>query len=131
MDRMKTFFKYLLLVVGFFIVSQVLIRLCLYTSYEYINFEDISDQYIITGEAKAKNIDGFVKCTVMNPKSEVLKNKYIKIDYYTKRETLLGTDYIETGEIGTNDKKEFEISFEYDHVDNVKINIVDNKDEAK
>ncbi len=129
MERMKTFFKYLLLIVGFFIVSQVLIYLCITTAYKYINFESTSEQYVITGEAKAKNVDGFVKCTVMNPYNEVLKGKYIKIDYYTKRETLLGTDYIEIGEIGTNDKKEFEISFEYDHVESVKANIVDSKEQ--
>ena len=77
MERMKTFFKYLLLIVGFFIVSQVLIYLCITTAYKYINFESTSKQYVITGEAKAKNVDGFVKCTVMNPYNEVLKDKYI------------------------------------------------------
>jgi len=127
MSRIKVFFKYLLLVIAFFIVSQILIYLYVEASYKYIPCESISEEYIVTGMAKAKSIAGSVKCTVTNPSSEELKNKYIKVEYYSKRETLLGTDYIKVDSVKAKDKKEFDINFKYEHVYNIKIDIVDNK----
>lgn len=127
MERLKTFFKYLLLVIGFYIFSQIIIHFCIQTSYEYIPTQDISEEYTIIAEAKAKKISGFVKVKVLNSKEEVLTNKYIKLDYYSKRETLLGTDYIEIDRIEAKEEKEFEIDFKYENVQSVKINIVNNK----
>lgn len=127
MARIKTFFKYLLIVIGFFIISQILIYLSIITSYEYITFEDISEEYTIVGEAKAKKIAGIVKFTIINPEEEPLKDKYIKLEYYSKRENLLGVDYIKIDEIGAKDKKEFETDFKYENVKIVKIDIVQNQ----
>lgn len=128
MARIKTFFKYLVIVVGFFIISQILIHLSIITSYSPITFEDISEKYtIIEIEAKAKKIAGFVKFTVSNPTAEDIENKYIKIEYYSKNETLLGVDYIEIGKIGAKEEKKFEANFQYERVKSVKIDIVDNK----
>lgn len=128
MARIKTFFKYLILIIGFFIISQILIYLSIITSYSPIPLEDISEEYVIIGEAKAKKIAGYVKFTVKNPQEIKLKDKYIKLEYYSKSNNLLGIDYIETGEIGAKEEKEYEINFQYERIKSVKIDIVDNKE---
>ena len=124
MGRMKTFFIYFLLVVLFFIFSQIVIALSLHTSYSYKSVE-IKTTIPITAEAQATSVNGYVKGKILNNTGESIQNKFIKVECYTKNNVLQGTKYIEIENINTKETLEYEIKFNYSKVEKVVIDIVD------
>lgn len=127
MARMKTFFIYLLIGVSFLIFSNLMIYVGINTMYN--NKEVIiNSQLPIIAEVQATSINGKVKCEVENNTSEVIKNKYIKIEFYSKNDVLMGTKYIKIERINAKEKENFEIRFNYNKVDKAQISIVDEID---
>lgn len=126
MARLKTFFIYFLLIVAFFIFSQVMIYIAINTTYEYKSYE-LKTNIPIEVEVQATSINGFAKGKVINNTENEIKNKYIKIECYSKYDTLMGTKYIEIEKIGTKEEKEFEVHFNFNKVDKAIIDIVDEK----
>jgi len=124
MARMKKFFIYFLLVVLFFIFSQIVIALSIHTSYSYKSYE-IKTAIPMTADVQATSVNGFVKGKVINNTPETIQNKFIKIECYSKNDVLLGIKYIEIENINTKETLEYEMKFNYSRVDKVVIDIVD------
>lgn len=127
MDRMKTFFKYALWIILFFILSEFLINVSLEASYNDITRKDNTSQVQIT-EAKATLVNGKIKGTIKNSKEDYLTGKYVKIDLYSKRDNLLGTKYIEINTTEAQSTQDFNMYFELEDVESYNISIVDKKD---
>ena len=123
MARLKTFFMYGVLVLAFFIFSQVMIYIAINTTYKYKNIE-VKTPIITEAEIQATSINGFCKCKILNNTKTDIENKYIKIDCYSKNDILMGTKYIKIDKIGTNEEKEYEVRFNYSKVEKVEIEIV-------
>ena len=129
MARMKTFFIYFILVVAFFLFSQVMIYIAINTTYEYKDIEFKS--YIpMQLEAQATSINGFVKGKIINETENQIENKYIKIECYSKHNVLMGTKYIKIDKLETKEEKEFEVRFNFNKVDKVVIDVIDDKEET-
>ena len=126
MARLKTFFIYFLLVVGFFIYSQLMIYLAINTTYEYKNVE-IKTTIPIEAEVRATSINGIANIKIKNENNN-LENKYFKIECYSKHDTLMGAKYIKIDKINDAEEKEYEVRFNYNRVDKVSIDIIDEKD---
>ena len=124
MKRLKKFFIYFLLIVGFYIISQILISCIINLRYKNIQ-ATAKDGNTIVVVAEASQIDGIANCKVINLQAEPMENKYLKVDCYSKDNILLGTKYIEMGRIGAKDKKEYEVRFNYKKVKRVETEIVD------
>ena len=123
MKRLKTFFIYFLLVVGFFIFSQIVIALSIHTSYSYKSYE-IKTPIPMTVDVQATSVNGYVKGKVINNTTEAIQNKFIKIECYSKNNVLLGTKYIEIENINTKETLEYEMKFNYNRVEKVVLDIV-------
>ncbi len=126
MARVKTFFIYFILVVAFFIFSQIMIYIALNTTYQYKSIE-IKTTIPIQVEVQATSIDGFAKGKVINNTENEIQNKYIKIECYSKHDVLMGTKYIQIDKVGAKEEKEFEVHFNFNKVDRALIDIVDEK----
>ena len=125
MPRLKTFSKYLLWIILFFIFSQLMIYVALNTTYRYKAVES-KTPLITQAEVQATSVDGFAKCKILNNTQTYIENKYIKIDCYSKNSVLMGTKYIKIDKIATNEEKEYEVRFNFNKVDNVTMQIIDN-----
>lgn len=123
MARMKRLFMYAVLVVAFFIFSQIMIYVAINTTYKYKLVEG-KTSLITNAELQATSINGFVKCWVKNTTPNKIENKYIKVDCYSKNNILMGTKYIKIDEMQTNEEKEFEVRFNFSKVDKAQIEIV-------
>ena len=77
MDTHKKFFIYFLLVVAFFIFSQIMIYFALQTTYKYKSV-NIKTTIPIEIEVQATLVNGFAKGKVKNNSEETLENKYIQ-----------------------------------------------------
>lgn len=124
MARMKTFFIYLLLVVAFFIFSQVMIYIAINTTYKYKKVE-VKTTIPIEIEVQATSINGFAKGKINNDRDENIQNKYLKIECYSKNNVLMGTKYIKIDEVKAKEEKEFEVRFNFSKVDRAVIDIID------
>ena len=126
MARMKTFFIYFILVVAFFIFSQIMIYIAINTTFEYKNIE-IKTNIPMEVEVQATSINGYAKGKVINNEENEILNKYIKVECYSKHDTLMGTKYIKIDKIGAKEEKEFEVHFNFNKVEKAVIDIVDEK----
>lgn len=130
MSRMKTFLKYAMWVILFFILSEVLINIGLNSSYRDIKRRDNLQQIEIT-EAQATAINGKVKGIIKNSEEDYLTGKYLKIDLYSKRDNNVGTKYVEIKTTEANKTQEFGIHFELNEVTSYEISIVEEKTTAE
>lgn len=125
MKRLKTFFKYFLIITIFFIVSNILVFVIANTRYNPITCNITSSHYEITGSAKTSNIDVLINLYVENKEEVEQKSKYLKIEGYTKRDVEVITKYIEIGKLEPSQKKEIEIGLQQSKVTRIEISVVE------
>ena len=118
MNRMKTFFKYLLLVILFYVFSNIMINALFKVSYSDIKEYDINvaDVYVDVTEAKASKRNGYINGIVKNNTSKTVENKYLKITMISKYGNELGEKYIKIDKLEPTQLRKFEIKFDYDNV---------------
>ena len=122
MSRMKTFFKYALLLVGFYIFSNILIFLALNSMYDNLDLIGSLPEQIEINIANATLVNGEISGNITN-NSEIY-DKYIKFNFYTDINTLAGSKYIKVSDIQDNN---FKFYFKLEHVESYSVEIVDEK----
>ena len=123
MDRVKTLFKYALWLVLFIIFSNFLINVGLNSTYKSIERKDNVEQVNIY-QAEATLVNGRIRGLIKNTNGE-LSEKYVKIDFYSKRDVLLGSNYVQ---IGNEEEQSLEVLFKQDDVKSYEISIVAQKE---
>ena len=126
MDRLKTFLKYVLWLVGFIILSEFLINVGLNSTYRTIGRKDNLSQVTIY-QAEATSVNGRMKGVIRNNSENDLNGKYVKIDFYSPREVFLGSKYIEINNLEKDGVKTFEVYFKLQNVNYYSISIADYK----
>ena len=126
MDRLKTFLKYVLWLVGFIILSEFLINVGLNSTYRTIGRKDNLSQVTIY-QAEATSVNGRMKGVIRNNSENDLNGKYVKIDFYSPREVFLGSKYIEINNLEKDGVKTFEVYFKLQNVNYYSISITDYK----
>lgn len=131
MDRMKTFFKYFLIVVLFYIFSNLMINAFFKISYKDIRDYkiEVNDLFVDVSEAKATSRNGYIKGIVKNKNENAIENKYLKISFLSKNKNVLGEKYIKIDKIESQQLRNFEVKFDYDNVKSFKIEMTDTKPE--
>lgn len=126
MDRLKTFLKYVIWIVLFFILSEFLINVSLNATYQDIRRKDNIEQVQIT-QAQATLVNGRIKGTITNSEKDYLTGKYVRIDFYSKRDNIVGTKYISIETTEATKTQEFKAYFELNEVTSYEVSIVDEK----
>ena len=77
MDRMKTFIRYLLIFLGFFVISFLLMSAYIKTSYHKIeSYEIKEDKFTVTIlSAKSSKDNGYIEGNILNKTEEKISNK--------------------------------------------------------
>ena len=127
MKELKTLFKYVLMIVGFFILTEFLIQVGLNTKYEDIKRIDNISQVNIY-QAEATLVNGRIRGIITNTNAEDLSNKYVRIDFYSERNVLLGRKYIEINNLQANESQAFEVFFKLEDVSSYEVIITDHKE---
>lgn len=128
MERLKTFLIYILLVVGFFILSEFLINVSLNTTYKTIGRKDNLAQVKVY-QAEATKVNGRMKGTIYQTQEEPIEAKYIQVDFYSARNIKLGTKYIELDK--TKEEQEFELYFKLNNVNYYDMSTTNEKTETE
>lgn len=128
MDRMKTFLKYALWIILFFIFSEIMINLNLETVYKDIGRKDNIEQVSIY-QAQATKINGRIKGTIFNDSKNKITSDYIRINLYSSRDNLLGSKYIDVSNMRENEKRNIEVYFKIQDVEYYEVIFTDEKGE--
>ena len=129
MSRLKTFAKYAIWIILFWILSDILIYYGVNSTYKEIKSKNEIQSQITIKNAEATKVNGRIKGTVTNNEENDLSGKYLKIDLYADSGNLLATEYEEIGKLRANEVKSFETYFKMQDVKAYEINIVDEKAE--
>lgn len=127
MSRVKTFAKYALLIIIFWIFSDILIYVGINTTYKDMQNIGVLPTGVQVLQMQSTKVNGRIKLTVDN---ENLSGKYIKIDLYSDMGNILGTQYIEIGNIRENETKSIETYFKISDIKSYEISIVDEMGET-
>lgn len=127
MDRVKTLFKYALWIILFWILSDILIYFGINSTYKDIEKRNEISNQITVNAAEATTVNGRILGTVTNNEDNDISDKYLKVDIYSESGNLLGTNFLEIGNLGTVETKSFETYFKIQNVKSYEINIVDEK----
>ena len=116
MSRMKTFLKYAILVILFYVFSQIMINVFINISYTDIKDYQIepNDIFVDVTEAKASNRNGTIKGIIKNPTENTIENKYLKISMLSKYGNVVGEKYVKIDKINSEQLLKFEVSFDLD-----------------
>lgn len=127
MDRLKTFLKYAIWVIAFFILSEFLINVSLNSSYKTIGRKDTTPQVNIY-QAEATLVNGRIRGTITNSEAEDISGKYVRIDFYSPRDVLLGKKYIQIDTLQKDQTQNFEAFFKLEDVNYYQVKITDQKE---
>ena len=130
MDRMKTFAKYAIWVILFWILSDILIYYGINTTYKTISRRNEISNQIAINDAEATKVNGRIKGAVTNAEENNISGKYIKIDLYSERGNVLGTKYLDIGNLEPNQTTQFETYFKIQDVKSYDVTISDEKVET-
>ena len=130
MSRMKTFFKYAMWVILFFIFSEIMININLETVYRNIGRKDNLPQITIY-QAQATKVNGRIKGTIKYQAENKIEFKYIKVDFYSERDVLLGTKYIDVSAMRENETQDLELYFKLQNVDYYEMSFTNEKTESE
>lgn len=130
MDRMKTFLKYAIWIILFFIFSNIMIKLNIETTYQNIGRKDNLQQVSIY-QAQATRINGRIKGTIQNKGENKITNDYLRIDLYSERNVFLGSKYIDVSSMRDDETKDFEMYFKVQNVDYYELSFTNEKKEGE
>lgn len=122
MERLKTFGKYVLWLVLFYIFSHIIIFIGLNNTYNNIEIKGEIPQGVSISSAKATSVNGEVKGNI----SEGINSKYVKFNFYSDIDTLAGSYFITLSELENGN---FEFYFKLNYIKSYSIEITDEKPE--
>ena len=126
MGTMKTFAKYAIWIILFWIFSDILIYAGINSTYKDIESKGKIPDGIEVVQVQATTVNGRIKLKANNS----LSGKFLKVDLYSSRDNILGTQYIEIGNVSENQTKEIETYFKISEVKSYQISVVDEPGES-
>ena len=130
MSRLKTFLKYVIWILVFAVLSELLINASLKSSYADITRKDTTAQVEIT-QAQATLVNGKIKGTIKDDRKDSLTGKYVEIKLYSSRDNEVGKRYIQIQTTDVNQTQDFNFYFEKNDVKSYEISIVNEKEEGE
>ena len=127
MDTVKRFAKYAILLILFWIISDILINVGIDSMYKDMNQKGNIPEGIQVVEVQSTKVNGRIKLTA---EGENLSGKFIKVDLYSDIDNHLGTQYIEIGNLGENEIKNIETYFKISETKSYEISVVDEAGES-
>ena len=122
MGTMKKFGKYVIWIILFWILSDILIYFGINSTYKDIEQRGETTAGIEIVQMQATTVNGRAKIKISDV---TLSGKVVKIDLYSSTGINLGTQYIELGEIKENEIKEIETYFKISEVKSYEITVVE------
>lgn len=126
MDKFKRYLKYVLALVGVFIIVSILSKLIIISMYKpkecKVLFENPKIEII---DSKATNANGYIYGNITNTTGSTIENKYIKLDCYSKYENNINTGYARIFKLEPNESQYFIIKYKCQGTEKIEISMSD------
>lgn len=126
MDRLKTFAKYALLIIAFWIFSDFLIFVGLNANYDSITSKGSVPEQVTIDNADATMVNGRISGKITADDSDI-SGKYLVFDMYSKRDVLLGETYMQIDDLQSGQTQDIDLHFKLQDVYYYTAKIVDEK----
>ena len=132
MEKMQTFTIYLLIIVGFWVVSlfmegQLISQMYVKMNgtskgeFEYNGMNTALNVEVI--DAKATRMNGYVTTRITNNTDNVIDKAYLKINLYAKKDLKALTRYMEINDLKPGETKNYKLKFKAGYVDTYELAI--------
>ena len=127
MSRLKTFGKYLLMFVAFYIFVTVMSIGFIKGTYDTMeqNVYSSEEIQIEVDEAKSTFVNGYVKGKLTNNTDSDIHSKYVKINFLSKKGNVILTKYLDIDELKAKETKNFTINFEAENIKSFNMSVTD------
>jgi len=129
MDSMKKFLMYALILIAFYIFSNLMINAFLKVSYSDMHgYEinvDFNQLYVEVSEAKSSKRNGYINGIVKNNSDTNIENKYLKVTLLSKKKVVIDKKYIKIDKLEPKEVRKYEVKFDNDNVKTFTIELVD------
>ena len=131
MDRLKTFRKYIIWVIAFYLFTMLLTYIGLNSKYQNINNTGNVPDGVKINLAQATAVNGRILGEVISTEANNLNGKYLKVNIFSKANELIGTKYLKLEDLSLNDPKKFAVYFSTENVKKYTIDVQDYSEELK
>ena len=132
MDKMQEFTIYVLIIIGFWVVSLLMEGELINQMYVKLNGTSKGEfEYngMDTGlsvdvlEAKATRMNGYVTARITNNTDNIIDKAYLKIDLYAKKDLNALTRYMEISDLKPGETKDYKLKFRAGYVDTYRLSV--------
>lgn len=127
MSQIKRFGKYIIWIMLFWILSDILIYAGINSTYKDMENKGDNIPGIEVVQMQSTKVNGRIKLKLKNPE---FSGKYLKIDLYSDIGNRLGTQYINIGQIKENQVKDIETYFKMTDIKSYEISITEEAGET-
>ena len=131
MDRLKTFRKYIIWLIAFYIFTMLLTYIGLNSKYQNINSIGNVPDGVKINLSQATSVNGRVLGEVNSTEESNLNGKYLKVDIFSKTNKLIGTKYLKLEELKLNEPRKFAVYFSAENIKSFKVDVKDNTEEIE
>ena len=131
MGRLKTFRKYILWIIGFYLFSIVLTYIGINAMYKDIHYIGEIPEGIGIKLSQATSINGRIYGEVMSTDENNLEGKYIKVDIFAQGGEEIGYKYIKIENTKKDEPKKFTVFFHAGDIKYYTINVLDDTEEVR
>ena len=123
---MKKIFRYVILLIVAYIVVEVLVYFLTKTYYKDLNNYDIlvESPVIEITESKVSKSKGYIQGNITNDTGELMRNLRVKFDFYNEQGKYVGSENKTIDVFNISERLNFDIKYEYDDVNEIRISIV-------
>lgn len=121
MSRMKTFGKYLIIIVAFYFISDFIAARIMMSTYYNKKFtvEDVQTPTVTIDESKATITNGIAKGKITNDSNEPIDDKYLKMTFLNAKGNEVGKKYVQIKHLEPGESMDFEVRYNYDNVKSI------------
>ena len=124
--NLRRWLIWFILLFAFVTIGSILAIKTMY--HDITSYEIFSTNPVVTvSEAKATNVNGYIKGEVKNESEENIDSKFLCFILYDENNELIGTEFIELNTLNPGETKTYELKFKRDNVNGFYIFVRDEK----
>ena len=131
MDRLKTFRKYIIWLIAFLIFSTFLSYIGLNARYRDIEVTGEVPGGVKIDLSQATSVNGRIFGEVTSTEGNNLNGKYLKVNIFSKNDTLAGTKYLKLDNLNLDEPRKFVVYFAAENIKYCTIDVLDYSEQLK
>ena len=131
MERLKTFRKYIIWIILFYLFTMLMTYIGLNSTYKEMEKNTETPSQVKIDIAQSTKVNGRIFGEITSTEENDLNGKYIKIQIYDRRNELIGAKYLKIEDVKINEPKKFVSYFTAENVESYSVDIVDDSTELQ